>query len=285
MNSQKTPSKSVPAFDDLSRAKAENDVFGNDRSDYLHFDATLSNLLSGNQTTYANFPDWKASYISDYASDLQSVDKLGIGIESRLNMYNPMYYLTNYYSGYKQSTVAPYWRIHTGIKQGDTASTVEMNLALALGKYPGVKSVEFATIWGQGHTKAERTGNSTDNFVAYVNQAVAGTFSSYTGELNKRQLEVNITPSQLDLGKNGNYYVCAYVGSSFYCKTPSGWVPWQGGKVPVYRLGLLSESSIDVTDGSMDLSKIVGTEVYAGYGLSESDMFSNRKYAKVYTVK
>jgi hypothetical protein len=34
-------------------------------------------------------------------------------------MYNPMYYLLDYYEGYPTSTVAPYWRIHTGIEQGD----------------------------------------------------------------------------------------------------------------------------------------------------------------------
>ena len=88
-------------------------------------------------------------------------------------MYNPMYYLLQYYAGYKTSTVAPHWRIRTGIDQGDTASTVEVNLALALEKYSGVKDVDFATVWAQGHTMAERTGNSTDNFIAWVNQAAS----------------------------------------------------------------------------------------------------------------
>ncbi len=45
-----------------------------------------------------------------------------------------------------------------------------MNLALALESYVSVKDVDFATVWGQGHTMAERTGNSTDNFIAWVAQ-------------------------------------------------------------------------------------------------------------------
>ena len=32
-----------------------------------------------------------------------------------------------------------------------------------------VEDVDFATVWGQGHTMAERTGSSTENFIAWVN--------------------------------------------------------------------------------------------------------------------
>lgn len=169
VNSQKNPSKSVGAFDDLNRSQAENNVFGNDSSDSLHFDAVMANLLSTNQATYAASSDWNADYVSAYTSDLQAVDKLGNGIQYRVNMYNPMYYLASYYEGYQTSTVAQHWRIHTGIMQGDTATTVEMNLALALQSTTGVQDVEFATVWGQGHTTAERTGDSTTNFIAWVN--------------------------------------------------------------------------------------------------------------------
>lgn len=168
----KTPSKSVGAFDDLSRGQAENNVFGNDESDSLHFDSILANLLAQNQEKYATYSDWDASYVDAYATDLQAVDKLGNSIQNRMNMYNPMYYLLDDYDGYQTSTVAQHWRIHTGIDQGDTATTVEMNLALALENYDGVKDVEFATVWNQAHTTAERTGDSTANFIAWVNECV-----------------------------------------------------------------------------------------------------------------
>jgi hypothetical protein len=168
----KTPSKSVGAFDDLKRGQAENNVFGNDDSDSLHFDFVLADLLAKNQTTYATYPDWDASYVEAYDTDLKAVDKLGNGIQYRMNMYNPMYYLLPSYEGNQTATVAEHWRIHTGIDQGDTASTVEMNLALALENYTAVKDVEFATVWDQAHTTAERTGNSTDNFIVWVTEIV-----------------------------------------------------------------------------------------------------------------
>ena len=164
----KTPSKSVAAFDDLKRGQAENNVFGNDASDSLHFDHVLADLLAKNQKTYAAFSDWDASYVEAYATDLKAVDKLNNGIQYRMNMYNPMYYLLPYYEGHQTSTVAPHWRIRTGINQGDTSTPVEMNLALALENDKGVTDVDFATVWGQAHTMAERSGDSTTNFIAWV---------------------------------------------------------------------------------------------------------------------
>lgn len=169
----KNASKSVAAFDDLNRKQAENMVFGNDDSDALHFDSVLANLLDKNKDKYSKYSDWNSSLVDEYSKDLKAVDKFNNGTNYRQNMYNPMYYLTNYYEGYKTSTVAQHWRIHTGINQGDTASTVETNLALALQNYDGVKDVDFETVWGQGHTTAERIGNSTDNFIKWVNQCVS----------------------------------------------------------------------------------------------------------------
>jgi len=76
--------------------------------------------------------------------------------------------------------VAPYWRIRTGIKQGDTSLCTEINLALALQAY-GVRDVDFETIWNQGHTQAEDTGDGTDNFIEWVQQCC----QSYTSGLSK----------------------------------------------------------------------------------------------------
>jgi hypothetical protein len=166
----KNASKSVAAFDDLDRGQAENNLFGNDASDNLHFDTIIAKLLEENQDKYADYSDWDSSLVQAYAEDIQALDSLGNTIEYRLNMYNPMYYVSDYYEGYGTSTVASYWRIRTGIEQGDTALTVETNLALALEQISGVKDVDFETVWNQGHTTAERTGDSTSNFIEWVNE-------------------------------------------------------------------------------------------------------------------
>jgi len=168
----KTATKDVPAFDDLNRSQAENYVFGNDQSDALHFDSGVAELLAANQDEYAVFADWDAAVVDAYATDLQAVDSLGNGIATRMNMYNPMYYLLASSEGYGAASPATYWRIRTGIEQGDTALTVEVNLTLALQANDEVQDVDFATVWAQGHTMAERSGDSTENFIAWVNELV-----------------------------------------------------------------------------------------------------------------
>lgn len=165
---QKTASKNVAAFDDLNRGQAENYVFGDSQNDALHFDAAMAAILEENQEKYSQYSDFDPQYVTDYQEYKTSVDDWGSDSLTRQNMYNPMYFLSDYYEGCGSSHVASHWRIHTGITQGDTALTVEMNLALALQQNSSVDDVEFQTVWGQGHTMAERTGSSETNFIAWV---------------------------------------------------------------------------------------------------------------------
>lgn len=155
----KSASKSVGAFDDLNATQGENILFGYGDGSGAHFDSIMAELLKDNE-----------DYGEAYANDLQKTDFLGNTVDYRLNMYNPMYYLDDYYEGYQSSNVASYWRIRTGINQGDTALSTEVNLALVLENY-GV-DVDFETVWGQGHVEAERTGDSTSNFIAWVNECL-----------------------------------------------------------------------------------------------------------------
>ena len=155
----KSTSKNLGAFDQLDAGQGENVLFGYGDGNGAHFDAVLAEILN----------DLGNDYASDFASDLQKTDALGYTAEQRLNMYTPLYYLLDSEEGYGTSTPAKYWRIRTGIAQSDTSLTTEVNLALALENYSGVESVDFATVWGQQHVKAERTGNSTANFIEWVN--------------------------------------------------------------------------------------------------------------------
>ena len=88
-------------------------------------------------------------------------------------MYSPMYYLNADSEGYESSSVAQYFRINTGLWQSDTAVNTEINLALALENYSADIDVEFTTVWGLGHTEAERSGDSTSNFINWVNECLA----------------------------------------------------------------------------------------------------------------
>lgn len=168
----KSPSKDVGAFDDLDRAQGENDLFGNDDKRSLHFDSIMANVLKVNSNKYANYSDYNPSYPGDYASDLTRLDKFNNTIETRQNMYNPLYFICDYYEGSESTNPAQYWRINSGLNQGDTSFTVEANLALALEHCDEVESVDFTTVWGQGHTRAERTGSPDGNFINWINECM-----------------------------------------------------------------------------------------------------------------
>ena len=169
VTSQKNASKDVGAFDGVDRAQTENLVMGTGESK-LHFSSSSREVISKGQSKYSALSGWSDDYgVAAYEKDLATKDSVGTDMATRVSMYDPLYYLTQGSKGRGTSTVAPAWRIRTGITQGDTASTVEVNLALAL-QQAGAGSVDFATIWGQGHTMAELTGTGEKNFIAWVTQ-------------------------------------------------------------------------------------------------------------------
>lgn len=159
----KNASKNLAAFDQLNGGQGENTLFGYGDGKGAHFDAVLADILQNIGSRYA----------ADYANDLAKTDTCGNTAAVRLNMYTPLYYLLKTQAGYRTSEVAQYWRIRTGLAQGDCALSTEVNLALALANYSRNTYVDFETIWGAGHTMAERTGDSTANFITWVNTCMS----------------------------------------------------------------------------------------------------------------
>lgn len=160
VNALKQASKNLGAFDQLDAGQGENTLFGYGDGNGAHFDATLAEILS----------DLGNEYAQDYADDMTKSDNAGNTVDVRLKMYTPLYYLLESSDGYQTANIAKYWRIRTGINQSDCALTTEVNLALALENYDSVENVDFATVWGQGHTQAERSGDADTNFIAWVEE-------------------------------------------------------------------------------------------------------------------
>lgn len=169
----KQATKSVGAFDDLQKAQAENLLFGNGQNDALHFDGNMTYFMEKRQNTYKNYRDYDDSIRQAYEGDMNNVDALHVDTLTRQLMYDPMTFILVPAGEKKPSTLAKHWRIHTGISQGDTALTTEVNLALALKQRKDVEDVDFATVWEKKHTMAERTGSSTGNFIQWVKDSVA----------------------------------------------------------------------------------------------------------------
>lgn len=163
MRNVKQLQKNVGAFDSMDKSQPENTLFGLGDGKGLHFDEYMAKVLKESGSKLA----------SEYEADIAKKDALGSTTAERQNMYNPMYYLSEAYPGYRTSKVAKYWRIHAGIFQGDTAISTEMAYALALENYGNdVESVDFTEVWGLYHTEAERKGTSTGNFIEWVRECL-----------------------------------------------------------------------------------------------------------------
>lgn len=155
-------------FDRPDRSSKSNQLFGIGEESTLHFDATVGDLVAENIDAYAACPDWDASFESAWSQDLAKKDALDTSMADRVNMMNPLYWLSGAYDGYGQATVAAHWRVNTGVFDTDVAPCGAANLALALGKYDGVQGVSYTPVWGQGHVLAERSGSPVGNLLAWV---------------------------------------------------------------------------------------------------------------------
>ena len=149
------------AFDGL---EGKNALFGSSEGERSHFDRILAEVLT----------EMNSEYAADFAADLAKSDSFGNTVETRVNLYSPLYYLMKSREGCGTSNVAKYWRIRSGIEQKTNSLTTEINLALALKSCDRVRAIDFETVWAQNHTEAERSGNSVENAIEWVNTCLKG---------------------------------------------------------------------------------------------------------------
>ena len=154
----KPATRAIGAFDSLNRTQVDNILFGLGDGKGLHFDALTAKIME------------KTPHNKEFISDMKKQDKLGRTVSQRVDMYNPLYYTMPSYMGYRSAKVAPYWRIRSGLNQGDTSIATEVNLSLALSNYPKVRKVDYQAIWGLKHVPAEQSGNSVDNFINWATE-------------------------------------------------------------------------------------------------------------------
>ena len=148
----KKATKPVAAFDKLEQGGHQ--LFNTGDGENVHFDAMLYEIIKGTE------------YQAEFDEDFALTDSAGNTVAQRLFLFSPLSYLLPANEAYSTASVAEHWRIRSGIAQSDTPLTSELNLALALRAYGA--DVDFETVWGFGHTQAERTGNPDDNFILWV---------------------------------------------------------------------------------------------------------------------
>jgi len=121
-------------------------------------------------------------------------------------------------------------------------------------------------------------------FAGATQAAPSASFSAVTtGVTSNLTLSVTANVADADVGLSGKYYLGFHHGDAWYFHNGLQWVQDTGSTLPAYASGVLASGTIEVVRNA-DLRDRIGGQLYAGYGLSESDMLSNSKYSLVYTV-
>jgi hypothetical protein len=134
-----------------------------------------------------------------------------------------------------------------------------------------------------------RQGNCDIGAYEFTSQAVTPAFD-FQGQLSggtgnaTMSLVPKIDPR--DSGKDGYLYVAALYQGKIYFFHDGGraLIPYeskQNAVVPVFRKDKLNNTAIPLFS-QVNLTALSGIEIFAGYGLTQSDMVNNSKFKRIY---
>ena len=138
--------------------------------------------------------------------------------------------------------------------------------------YAFVDFVSWAALPVDGNLSINRNGataiNSPKNFAgATATIKIAGFSATASGPLTARVLTATVQAASADVNRTRQVFVAAILGSQIFFRTTAGWQLWTGGGFPAYSSGALPpQMTIQVLDGSLDVSGVVGAQVYVGSG-------------------
>jgi hypothetical protein len=158
----------VCAYDRIDRSGMVNQLFGTDQESSLHFDSMVARLVDERHARYAKLEGWNEDYVSEWRGDLAETDAQDMTVELRVALSDPLALLERADGQEEPATVAPYWRINTGLFQAQTTLVGELNLARALAGRDDVARVDFQAVWEAGFSPCERTGEPQDKLVAWI---------------------------------------------------------------------------------------------------------------------
>lgn len=141
--------------DGLTKNRTGNKLFALGDKKPLHFDLHTAKI-------FKNTPTEK-----EYGTDFYKRDRNGYNTLKRLDIYNPLYFLVPSYEGYRTSTVAPYWRIRSGLFQNHNILPTTINLYLAINNYLKGENIDYKMVWGMGDIKEIRNKDRTE-FIEWI---------------------------------------------------------------------------------------------------------------------
>lgn len=106
------------------------------------------------------------------------------------------------------------------------------------------------------------------------------------GSASANTLSATITPDAADIDTSVSVWMGAVYQGALFLRNGTAWELYTGGPFPVAIRDqkLIASTPVTVVD-QIDISPLVGLELYVGYGLSVADMLNSPgKMAKIHTV-
>ena len=130
----------------------------------------------------------------------------------------------------------------------------------------------------------ERPGFDADSARVPYAAATPAFSASVSGPSQQLNLWAAIQVAASDAGRPGALYVAALVpGAGLFALSPGGWVPFMTGTLPATGTATLGSHMVPILTAA-DVSGLRGTQVFAGYGASSSEMLERGTFALIYTV-
>lgn len=126
-----------------------------------------------------------------------------------------------------------------------------------------------------------------------INQAVGVMAASVaaSGVLKQQTLKLDFSPASRDVGKSGHVFVAAALpNGALYTLGANGWTNFDAANPSAYAAGPLQGANFNLVSG-VDLSGLMGTAIYVGYGVGETpaaslaDLLSRQNLQMSYTIK
>ena len=155
--------KSIPGFDSKDKS-AENNAFGKDNVDAVHFSKSIANIIKNNYDELSKLDGFNKEQIDEYIEDTILGEDADL-INSQTALLNATHILLGI-DGLKPVNPVKHFRNRSGTADQHTSFSIGYNILLAAAMY-GI-DVDYSLVWNMGHGNNE--GTSTGTFISWVNK-------------------------------------------------------------------------------------------------------------------
>ena len=160
------PSLECTCYDSVECNTPQNQLFGTQKDDFLHFSRCIADVISAHYSSYSTLSGWSEDYVVAWNTDLEKQDAEKLSVSERASEVNQF----DYTAQANEVSVAPFWRIQAGLLQGIIPWSQSYLLAKALETCPDMQKVDYSAIWNGGLCLCEEGTTSVEPALQWISE-------------------------------------------------------------------------------------------------------------------